>query len=322
LAMATSIKTQELTEQIYYEVREQDKFEALCRIIDLAPDFYGLVFCRTRAETADIAERLGSRGYKADGIHGEIGQDQREQIMRRFRSKAITILVATDVAARGIDVNHLSHVVNFDLPQDPDAYTHRIGRTGRAGRKGIAVSLVESRELRMLDHIRQACGAHLRKARIPSVAELIAAKHAHLKATITQVSQEQDCAPYHLLAQELLDTGEALDVLAACLRHAFGGELDQGAYAEIASPASAGAVLPLTRLRVARGRKHGLNPHKLVRLIREQTGVKEKLVRDIEVLNDCTFISVPKAEAAVIQKRLRSKDGQPLSSKAWPKKAA
>jgi len=322
LAMATSIKTQELTEQIYYEVREQDKFEALCRIIDLAPDFYGLVFCRTRAETADIAERLSSRGYKADGIHGELGQDQREQIMRRFRNKAITILVATDVAARGIDVNHLSHVVNFDLPQDGNAYTHRIGRTGRAGRKGIAVSLVEPHELRMIDHIRRACGAHLRKGRIPGVAELIAAKHERLKATITQVSQGQDCTAYHLLARELLGTGEAVNVLAACLRHAFGGELDQGAYAEIVSPANAGAVLPLTRLRVARGRKHGFNPRTLVRLIRERTGVKERLVRDIEVLNDCTFISVPRAEAAVIQKRLRDKDGQPLSSGTGPKKAA
>jgi len=322
LAMATSVKTQELTEQIYYEVREQDKFEALCRIIDLAPDFYGLVFCRTRAETAQIAERLSSRGYKADGIHGEISQDQREQIMRRFRNKGITILAATDVAARGIDVSNLSHVVNFDLPQDPDAYTHRIGRTGRAGRKGIAVSLVIPRELRMIEQIRQACGAHLRKGRIPSVAELIMAKHERIKATLTQVRQDQDCTPYSALAEELLSGGEAAQILAACLRHAFAGELDQGAYAEIAAVQSTGTVLALTRLRVARGRKHGLNPHKLVRLIREQTGVKEKLVRDIEVLNDCTFISVPKAEAAVIQKRLRSKEGQPLSTKAWPKKAA
>lgn len=322
VAIERATTAHELTEQVYYEVREQDKFEALCRIIDYAPEFYGLVFCRTRAETAELAARLAAKGYKADGIHGEISQDQREQIMRRFRKKAITVLVATDVAARGIDIDHLTHVVNYDLPQDQDAYTHRIGRTGRAGRKGTAVSLVIPREVRLLELIRRGSGGKLRKGRIPTVAELLAAKHARIKDTIAQVMQGQDCTPYVSLAQELLASGAAVDILAASLRQAFGGELDRASYTEIAPLAAPVSVLSQTRLRVARGRRHGINPQNLVRLIREQTGVKEKLVRDIEVLDDCTFISVPKAEAAVIQKKLRQKDGQPLTSRIWAKRAA
>ena len=125
--------TADLTNQIYFEVREADKFDAMTRIIDIEPDFYGIVFCRTKIGVDEVATRLVAQGYSAEGLHGDVSQAQREKILRKFRDKAVNILVATDVAARGIDVSNLSHVINYSLPQDSESYVHRIGRTGRAG---------------------------------------------------------------------------------------------------------------------------------------------------------------------------------------------
>lgn len=309
-----------LTDQIYFEVREQDKFEALCRIIDMEPEFHGLVFCRTRLETAEVAEKLIARGYDAEGIHGEIEQLQREQIMRRFREKKITVLVATDVAARGIDVSNLSHVVNYNLPQNPDAYIHRIGRTGRAGAKGTAVTLVVPRDQRALDTIRRTTGKAMRKGKIPAVAEVIAAKRGQIRDQIGQVLHEEDLLPYASLAAELLEScGDPEVLLAACLRYAFADELDASSYQEIKTVSSPRQEKSgQARLFVARGRKHGLTPQNLLRFIREQTGVKEKLVHNIEIRDDFTFFNVPVPEADMIQKKFRKKGRRPLISIARP----
>ena len=317
VTMGRKKNAEQLTDQLYLEVREQDKLEALCRIIDMEPDFYGLVFCRTRIETAEIAEKLIDRGYDADGMHGEIDQNGREQIMRRFREKDITVLVATDVAARGIDISNLTHVVNYSLPQDPDAYIHRIGRTGRAGRKGIAISLVMPGERRALELIRRISGPSMRRGSLPGVQDIIAAKRARIREDVTQIMSEGDFGHYAGLAEELLDSGDAAAVLAACLRMAFDDELDPSAYKEIRTMATADRA-PQTRLFVARGRKHGVTPKNLVKFIREQTGIKEKLVSDIEIRDDFTFISVPQAEAVIIQKRFGQKRGQPLIKMANP----
>ncbi len=144
-----------LTEQIYFEVKESDKFEALCRIIDIEDEFYGLVFCRTKTDTAQLAQKLGDRGYAADALHGDLSQREREKILNRFRKQKINILVATDVAARGIDIMDLTHVINYSLPQDPESYVHRIGRTGRAGKQGTAITFVTSTEYRRLTYIKK-----------------------------------------------------------------------------------------------------------------------------------------------------------------------
>jgi ATP-dependent RNA helicase DeaD len=131
-----------LTDQIYFEVSHADKFDALCRIIDFEHEFYGLIFCRTKIDVDSVANKLMERGYDADALHGDIAQNQREIILNKFRKQRINILVATDVAARGIDIHNLTHVINYSLPQDPEAYVHRIGRTGRAGKEGTAITFV------------------------------------------------------------------------------------------------------------------------------------------------------------------------------------
>ena len=147
--------------QVAYVVRRPDKLAALCRILDLEDGAATLVFARTRGEVDDLAEALSGRGHDAAALHGGLSQEQRDRIMERFRDGALDVLVATDVAARGLDIGHITHVVNFDVPSSPDTYVHRIGRTGRAGREGVAITLVEPREHRLLRNIERTMGMPL-----------------------------------------------------------------------------------------------------------------------------------------------------------------
>jgi len=163
LAVKKEQLTTNLTEQIYYELSERDKFEALCRIIDIEDDFYGIVFCRTKVKSDEVAERLINRGYTAAALHGDISQNMRERILSQFKDKKINILVATDVAARGIDVTNLTHVINYSLPQDPESYVHRIGRTGRAGQEGTAITFVTHSEYRMMIRIKRMANTDIKK---------------------------------------------------------------------------------------------------------------------------------------------------------------
>ncbi|MFC1808679.1 DEAD/DEAH box helicase [Candidatus Omnitrophota bacterium] len=155
------------TEQIYFEVNESDKFEALCRILDMEEDFYGLVFCRTKVDVDRVANHLAERGYDTDALHGDIAQALREKILGKFRKRVITILVATDVAARGIDVKDLTHVINYALPQGPESYVHRIGRTGRAGREGVAITFITPAEYRRLEFIKRITKTDIKKSKYP-----------------------------------------------------------------------------------------------------------------------------------------------------------
>jgi ATP-dependent RNA helicase DeaD len=312
-------QTTALTDQIYFEVHEQDKFEALCRIIDMEPDFYGLVFCRTRTDTDAIASKLISRGYEAAAIHGEINQAQREKIMRDFRGRRVNILVATDVAARGIDVSDLTHVVNFALPQDPESYVHRIGRTGRAGKEGTAITFVTPRESRPLDLIRKVSGAPIRKGRIPGVDQVIAAKKNRLKGEIETAMQSGNLEVYKTMAAELLKEADAVGVLAACLSLSFGDELDTGSYQEIHHVESVDNK-GRTRLFVAKGRRQGITPGGLIKFISRHSDVNEKLIRDIQIYDDYTLVTVPFADAEVILKKSRQKKGRPMISKAKAEK--
>ena len=156
----------------YYMVRAQDRFAALKRIVDLHPDIYGIIFCRTRQETQEVADKLMQDGYQADALHGELSQSQRDLVMGKFRRKSLQILVATDVAARGVDVNDLTHVINYNLPDDLASYTHRSGRTGRAGKKGISISIIHQREGWRVKTIERNIKKTFKRCRIPSGREV------------------------------------------------------------------------------------------------------------------------------------------------------
>lgn len=175
-----------LTDQYFWIVREDDKTEALVRLIDSVQDFYGLVFCQTKADTDAVAKELDERHYQAAALHGDIAQSQREKILGRFRTKKTRILVATDVAARGIDIEGLTHVINYALPFDGPTYTHRIGRTGRAGSKGIAVTFVRPEERRRLGYLRDNARGNLQEGKIPSIKDVLDMKRERLMNDTTE----------------------------------------------------------------------------------------------------------------------------------------
>lgn len=157
---------------IYYQVHARDRYLALKRIADINPEIYGIVFCRTRMETKDVADKLIKDGYNADAIHGDLSQAQRDNVMKRFRERSLQMLVATDVAARGIDVNDISHIINYNLPEELDIYTHRSGRTGRAGKSGVSIAIVNYREKNKIPQIEKIIRKKFEKLSVPNGAEI------------------------------------------------------------------------------------------------------------------------------------------------------
>jgi ATP-dependent RNA helicase DeaD len=223
----------QLTEQIAYEVEERDRFEALCRIISIEGGFYGIVFCKTRADVDNVAHKLSRRGFGAEALHGDVSQAQREKILSKMRSKENSILVATDVAARGIDISGLTHVINYALPQDPEAYIHRIGRTGRAGKNGTAITLVSRSEYRKLNFIKKITGTKITEKILPTVDHVIDAKRTRILERIANAINNGAPASCKEMALALVKGNDPVDTVAALLAVSFGEELDHTQYAEI-----------------------------------------------------------------------------------------
>jgi ATP-dependent RNA helicase DeaD len=307
------------TDQIYFQVSEADKFEALCRIIDFEEDFYGLVFCRTKIDADKISHRLVDRGYDVDTLHGDLSQMQREKVMNRFRKHQINILVATDVAARGIDVNDLSHVINFAIPQDPESYVHRIGRTGRAGKNGTAITFITPSEEKKLNFIEQKTNSKIRKERVPQVKDIIQAKKQRIRADLENLTYSDVNREYLLMANELLENNSPELVLAALLKQTYQEELNPANYNEIREVPS--QISGQTRLFIAKGRKDGMTPPKLVHFIAVSIKIKPKQITDVLIQEDFSFITVPFKEAEMILKYFRrQKNGKrSIVEKATPR---
>jgi ATP-dependent RNA helicase DeaD len=234
IAVNTKQASRDNIEQIYFEVTQSDKFEALFRIIDCAPEFYGMVFCRTKLDTDEVAHKLANRGLRAEAIHGDLSQAQREKVLKKFRDRKVTALIATDVAARGIDVDDLTHVVNFSLPQDPESYVHRIGRTGRAGKSGTAITLITPSEFRKLSMIQRIANTKIDKRKVPDVATVISSKRQRVKNAFLDVVNNGHFTDLEAIAEEILQENiEPKVALAAVLKLAFKDELNVENYSEI-----------------------------------------------------------------------------------------
>jgi ATP-dependent RNA helicase DeaD len=210
--------------QVAYVVKRSDKLAALCRLLDVEDPASALVFARTRGEVDDLAAALSSRGHDAGALHGGLSQEQRDRMMGRFRDGSLDVLVATDVAARGLDIEHVSHVVNFDVPSDPDAYVHRIGRTGRAGRDGTAITLVEPREHRLLRNIETSTRTRLEIARLPTVADLRERQLDVLRANLREALVGDDFQRYRGVLEPLSEEFDVVDIALAAVALASAAE--------------------------------------------------------------------------------------------------
>lgn len=292
--------TTNLTDQIYFQVRPDDKFEALCRVLDSKPDFYGIVFCKTKHDVDEITKKLKARGFDTECIHGDISQAMREKTLDLFKTKILNVLVATDVAARGIDVSDLTHVINYSIPQEAEAYVHRIGRTGRAGKKGIAITFVTPREASKLSKIKKLTNSDIRKENIPNVSDILEAKKEYLLANVEEIILEEDYKQYLDLARKMLKNKNAEVVLASFLRHVYDDEFSKEKYNEIKDVTV--KIEDSTRLFIALGARDKLNVKKLLELINKKAKVPGRKVQDIKIMENFSFISVPLKEAEEIMK--------------------
>jgi ATP-dependent RNA helicase DeaD len=322
--------TTSLTDQIYFEVSQHDKLEALCRIIDIEDSIYGIIFCRTKIEVDELTSKLQDRGYSADALHGDISQSQRETILRKFKKKNLNLLVATDVAARGIDISNLTHVINYSLPQDPESYVHRIGRTGRAGNQGTAITFITPSEFYRLGFIKRITSAQIRKKKIPDIDEILTARMQNLTKDITgKISTGNDKTFFHEWATQLLALGEPTEMVAAVLKLAFGDVFNRENYRDITpiegkkrgvSPVDAEGK---TRLFIALGSNKGVTKKSLAQFITEQAGVPDRLINDIRVYEEFSYASVPfeNAETIIAElKKFRIGKKQLFVEKARPPK--
>ncbi len=310
--------TADLTDQIYFEVREADKFDALTRIIDITPEFYGIVFSRTKVGTDELVNRLLERGYAAEGLHGDVSQAQREKVLRKFRNRQVNILVATDVAARGIDINNLSHVINYSLPQDSESYVHRIGRTGRAGNQGTAITFISSSEMRQFGFLRRDIKADIRRQDLPTPQDIVAVKRQSIKEELREIVEGDNYADYGDMAEELLAAYTPEVALAALLRLAFRSELDESNYPEIRSFSV--DRRGTARLFLAVGRKDGYDVRKLVALLKRECGLRDKHINDVKLGDSYSFVSVPFEDAEQVVRRLNKlrRGTRPLAEIAQP----
>lgn len=289
--------TTNLTDQIYFEINEADRFDALTRIIDVEQDFYGLVFCRTRVNVDQVVTKLIERGYQADGLHGDISQANREKIYRKFKNQNINILVATDVAARGLDIDNLTHVINYSLPQDLEAYVHRIGRTGRAGNEGTAITFVTPSEYRRLSTIQRISGADIRKEKLPNVKELISIKKDRIKNNLKDIIENNSHDKYLDMAKNLINDDNPENILAAFIQLAFEEELNESSYSELRPVNIKVDKKGKTRLFIAYGKKDQMSPLQIIKLIKKNVKIAESKIDDIQIFESFSFVTLPYKEA-------------------------
>jgi len=293
--------------QSSYEVPRARKIDALTRILDAETPQSTMIFCRTKAGVDELGEALMARGYAVETIHGDLSQAQRDRVMRRFRSGQADVLIATEVAARGLDIPDVSHVINFDIPESAEAYVHRIGRTGRAGRTGEAITLVTPREVRWLRQIERTTRARIEPRRLPTLADVAERRREALKEQIRAVLTAEDdgFSSYLDTINDLADEHDAAEVAAAILK-LYAEETGRTTTPEqqendiatfaAAAPPSRGprGEAGMVRLFINVGRNQGARPQDFVGAIANEAGIPGRAIGAIDIFDDYAFVDIPR----------------------------
>ena len=319
--------------QVAYVVARAHKAVALQRVLDVESPTSAIVFCRTRLEVDTLVETLNSHGYRAEAIHGGMQQRQRETVMGRFRAAKADLLIATDVAARGLDIQQLSHVFNYDVPSAPEVYVHRIGRTGRAGREGTAITLAEPREHRLLKSIERLTRQKIEIATLPTVADLRAKRLELTRAAIHERLLAADYDDVRVVVEALAQEFDIVDVAAAAVKAAHSVIVGDDDDRELPAPAprqererGAGPAphrqqprasdgRPTTRIFIGAGRQAGIRPADLVGAITNEAGIPSRELGAIEITDRFSLVEVPAAQVDEIVAAMRkaSLRGQKVS---------
>jgi ATP-dependent RNA helicase DeaD len=296
--------------QTAYIVRRAHKVAALGRVLDVEAPEAAIIFCRTRTEVDGLTETLSARGYRAEALHGGMSQEQRDRVMGRLRSGTAELLIATDVAARGLDVEHLTHVVNFDVPSAPEAYVHRIGRVGRAGRSGVAITLAEPREHRLLKQIERVAGRRLEIAQVPTVADLRTRRLELTRAALREALLEDSHDEFRVVVETLADEFDVMDIAQAAVKLAFasGGEAhdeeeipdspdtsqvrDRAGGDKGRAPRARRGTEGTSRIFIGAGRQAGIRPQDLVGAITNEAGIRGQQIGAIEISERHSIVEV------------------------------
>lgn len=303
-------------EHIYYMVQAANRYLALKRIVDMNPDIYGIVFCRTRQETKDVADKLMRDGYNADALHGDLSQAQRDTVMNKFRIRNLQILVATDVAARGLDVSDLTHVINYNLPDDVEVYTHRSGRTGRANKKGVSVSIIHTRERNRIREIERMIKKEFKQMPVPNGMDICKRQLFHLIDKMENVTiNDEQINPFmdqifnklqYLSKEDLLTRFVSLEFnrfleyyknapdinVTEKTRDNREGREDRGRRDGKSQRGNRTKRGQKVRLKMSVGEKQNANPRMVLGIINDTTNDKSISVGDIEITNKFTFFDI------------------------------
>jgi ATP-dependent RNA helicase DeaD len=283
--------------QVYYEVRGIDRVEALARILDYENVERAIIFCRTKKGADELGEALQARGFLAETIHGDLNQAQRNRVMKRFREGAVELLVATDVAARGLDIESVTHVINYEIPQDAESYVHRIGRTGRAGRSGEAITLIHPREFRQLRQIERTVRTRIERREVPTLADLAERQRETVKEELRRALAEEGLSEFRGLVDELMEEFDPVDVAAAALRLYMRREREGSSEPDFGDT---GAEPGMVRLFLNLGRAQGIGPADVVRSIASEAGIPGSVIGVIDIYDRFTFVEVPKEVAGKV----------------------
>jgi len=272
--------------QVFYEVKDADKINALTRLIDVEDPQLAIVFCHTKRDVDDVAMKLQQMGYNANALHGDFTQSHRDEVMDKFKKGNLDILVATDVAARGLDIKNVTHVINFSIPQNPDNYIHRIGRTGRAGKSGIAITLVTPREYRHLRLIEKTAKTIIDKKKLPSSKEVLKAKEKSIMKEITSIITGKKHEGYLNTVEGLAAECSVSDIAAAALCLAYG----EPKVAPMEESTERGGI---ARLFMTIGRKDNISASNIVKAIAAGARIPGSKIGKIDVHDSFTFVEVP-----------------------------
>ncbi|MDD3395589.1 MAG: helicase-related protein, partial [Anaerotignum sp.] len=287
-------------EQAYFDVKEKTKLDALTRIIDVYDPHLSMVFCNTKKRVDDVVELLQGRGYFAEGLHGDLKQPQRDKVMQKFRNGTIEILVATDVAARGIDVDDIDVVFNYDIPQDEEYYVHRIGRTGRAGKAGKAFTFCVGKEIYKLRDIMRYTNTKITQQKLPTLSDVVEMKTNLFLDKIKDTINEGHLTKYVNLVDQLMEEDfTPIDIAAALLKnHLSNDNVDE---LDVLDDINLGGTEhyggsddKMVRMFINAGKKNKVRAKDIVGAIANETGVPGKVLGAIDLFDDYTFIDVPK----------------------------
>lgn len=286
----TALTAAKITQQ-FFEVNNSQRLETLCRLIDFDNPSAGIIFCRTKKGVDDLVSAMQSRGYMIEGMHGDMSQIQRMKTLAKFKSGSLKFLVATDVAARGIDVDGVSHVINYELPQDIESYVHRIGRTGRAGREGTAYSIITPKEFGFLKQIRNVTSSTIEKRQVPTVNEIYDTKFQTMVTEVSSIIESEDFSKFINVASELSEKYDAVKVIASLMQSQFKSQLSFDYSADkIETPTA--SKKDDVRLFFSAGKRDGLTIKTLLNYIQDNAKVGSSQIRDIDIMENFAFVNV------------------------------